>query len=139
MATIAFGIQTPKLAKKQVCTADEQRTTEQKGMWSLHIGTTTRREGLISHWNKLSQENSKAHTIIFVLVRKQPIARSRQKLHSYRKKRTLLKQVRTSLIRYSRAESADHHPVRFSVKARARYQIKDNNNAEAHSALAQFT
>ncbi|MGB1974425.1 MAG: heme biosynthesis protein HemY [Vibrio toranzoniae] len=128
---------TPKLVKNKLMTADDQRDLEQKAQCGLlhDVAQQQGSEGLISHWNKLSRKQKQSSHLVSCFV-KQLIARRADSEAFTVIKENIAKNGSNELyMLLPELNLADHHPVVVMLE---RAISKDSNNAEAHSALAQF-
>lgn len=128
---------TPKLVKNKLMTADDQRELEQKAQCGLlhDVAQQQGSEGLISHWNKLSRKQKQSSHLVSCFV-KQLIARKADSEAFTVIKENIAKNGSNELyMLLPELNLADHHPVVVMLE---RAISKDSNNAEAHSALAQF-
>lgn len=128
---------TPKLVKNKLMTADDQRDLEQKAQCGLlhDVAQQQGSEGLISHWNKLSRKQKQSSHLVSCFV-KQLIARKADSEAFTVIKENIAKNGSNELyMLLPELNLADHHPVVVMLE---RAISKDSNNAEAHSALAQF-
>ncbi|NAZ98499.1 heme biosynthesis protein HemY [Vibrio toranzoniae] len=128
---------TPKLVKNKLMTADDQRDLEQKAQCGLlhDVAQQQGSEGLISHWNKLSRKQKQSSHLVSCFV-KQLIARRADSEAFTVIKENIAKNGSNELyMLLPELNLADHHPVVMMLE---RAISKDSNNAEAHSALAQF-
>ncbi|MGO2161728.1 MAG: heme biosynthesis protein HemY [Vibrio toranzoniae] len=128
---------TPKLVKNKLMTDDDQRELEQKAQCGLlhDVAQQQGSEGLISHWNKLSRKQKQSSHLVSCFV-KQLIARKADSEAFTVIKENIAKNGSNELyMLLPELNLADHHPVVVMLE---RAISKDSNNAEAHSALAQF-
>lgn len=128
---------TPKLVKSKIITAEEQVTLEQKAQCGLlhDVAKQQGSEGLISHWNKLSRKQKQSTHLVSCFV-KQLIARKADSEAFTVIKENIAKSETNELYTLlPELNLADHHPVVVMLEKAVK---KDDNNAEAHSALAQF-
>ena len=128
---------TPKLVKNKLMTANDQRDLEQKAQCGLlhDVAQQQGSEGLISHWNKLSRKQKQSSHLVSCFV-KQLIARRADSEAFTVIKENIAKNGSNELyMLLPELNLADHHPVVVMLE---RAISKDSNNAEAHSALAQF-
>ncbi|MEZ8722129.1 heme biosynthesis protein HemY [Vibrio pomeroyi] len=128
---------TPKLSKNKLLTVDEQRELEQKAQCGLlhDVAQQQGSEGLISHWNKLPRKQKQSSHLVSCFV-KQLIARKADSEAFTVIKENIAKNGSNELyMLLPELNLADHHPVVVMLE---RAISKDSNNAEAHSALAQF-
>ena len=128
---------TPKLAKNKLLTAEEQSELEQKAQCGLlhDVAQQQGSEGLISHWNKLPRKQKQSSHLVSCFV-KQLIARKADAEAFTVIKENIAKTGSNELyMLLPELNLADHHPVVVMLE---RAISKDSNNAEAHSALAQF-
>lgn len=128
---------TPKLVKAKIITAEEQIALEQKAQCGLlhDVAKQQGSEGLISHWNKLSRKQKQSTHLVSCFV-KQLIARKADSEAFTVIKENIAKSESNELYTLlPELNLADHHPVVVMLEKAVK---KDDNNAEAHSALAQF-
>ena len=128
---------TPKLVKAKIITAEEQIALEQKAQCGLlhDVAKQQDSEGLISHWNKLSRKQKQSTHLVSCFV-KQLIARKADSEAFTVIKENIAKSESNELYTLlPELNLADHHPVVVMLEKAVK---KDDNNAEAHSALAQF-
>ena len=128
---------TPKLSKNKLLTAEEQSELEQKAQCGLlhDVAQQQGSEGLISHWNKLPRKQKQSSHLVSCFV-KQLIARKADAEAFTVIKENIAKTGSNELyMLLPELNLADHHPVVVMLK---RAISKHSNNAEAHSALAQF-
>ncbi|MDK9738327.1 heme biosynthesis protein HemY [Vibrio sp. D404a] len=128
---------TPKLVKSKMITAEEQIALEQKAQCGLlhDVAKQQGSEGLISHWNKLSRKQKQSTHLVSCFV-KQLIARKADSEAFTVIKENITKSESNELYTLlPELNLADHHPVVVMLEKAVK---KDDNNAEAHSALAQF-
>ena len=128
---------TPKLVKTKIITAEEQIALEQKAQCGLlhDVAKQQGSEGLISHWNKLSRKQKQSTHLVSCFV-KQLIARKADSEAFTVIKENIAKSESNELYTLlPELNLADHHPVVVMLEKAVK---KDDNNAEAHSALAQF-
>ncbi|NOI03038.1 heme biosynthesis protein HemY [Vibrio kanaloae] len=128
---------TPKLVKHKLMTADDQRDLEQKAQCGLlhDVAQQQGSEGLISHWNKLSRKQKQSSHLVSCFV-KQLIARKADSEAFTVIKENIAKNGANELyMLLPELNLADNHPAVVMLE---RAISKNDNNAEAHSALAQF-
>ena len=128
---------TPKLVKSKLITAEEQIALEQKAQCGLlhDVAKQQGSEGLISHWNKLTRKQKQSTHLVSCFV-KQLIARKADAEAFTVIKENIAKSDSNELYTLlPELNLADHHPVVVMLEKAVK---KDDNNAEAHSALAQF-
>jgi HemY protein len=128
---------TPKLVKSKIITAEEQVELEQKAQCGLlhDVAKQQGSEGLISHWNKLSRKQKQSTHLVSCFV-KQLIARKADSEAFTVIKENIAKGESNELYTLlPELNLADHHPVVVMLEKAVK---KDDSNAEAHSALAQF-
>lgn len=128
---------TPKLVKSKIITAEEQVALEQKAQCGLlhDVAKQQGSEGLISHWNKLSRKQKQNTHLVSCFV-KQLIARKADSEAFTVIKENIAKSETNELYTLlPELNLADHHPVVVMLEKAVK---KDDSNAEAHSALAQF-
>ncbi|MGR5559435.1 heme biosynthesis protein HemY [Vibrio fortis] len=128
---------TPKLVKSKLITAEEQIALEQKAQCGLlhDVAKQQGSEGLISHWNKLSRKQKQSTHLVSCFV-KQLIARKADSEAFTVIKENIAKSESKELYTLlPELNLADHHPVVVMLEKAVK---KDDSNAEAHSALAQF-
>lgn len=127
----------PKLVKSKLITAEEQVALEQKAQCGLlhDVAKQQGSEGLISHWNKLSRKQKQSTHLVSCFV-KQLIARKADSEAFTVIKENIAKSESNELYTLlPELNLADHHPVVVMLEKAVK---KDDSNAEAHSALAQF-
>ncbi|MEZ9060317.1 heme biosynthesis protein HemY [Vibrio pelagius] len=128
---------TPKLVKSKLITVEEQIALEQKAQCGLlhDVAKQQGSEGLISHWNKLSRKQKQSTHLVSCFV-KQLIARKADSEAFTVIKENIAKSESNELYTLlPELNLADHHPVVVMLEKAVK---KDDSNAEAHSALAQF-
>lgn len=128
---------TPKLVKSKLITTEEQIALEQKAQCGLlhDVAKQQGSEGLISHWNKLSRKQKQSTHLVSCFV-KQLIARKADSEAFTVIKENIAKSESNELYTLlPELNLTDHHPVIVMLEKAVK---KDDSNAEAHSALAQF-
>jgi len=128
---------TPKLSKNKLLASDEQLELEQKAQCGLlhDVAQQQGSEGLINHWNKLPRKQKQSAHLVSCFV-KQLIARKADAEAFTVIKENVAKTGSNVLFTLlPELNLADHHPVVVMLEKAIQ---KDANNAEAHSALAQF-
>ncbi|MFA0415172.1 heme biosynthesis protein HemY [Vibrio renipiscarius] len=127
----------PKLAKAKLITKDEQQQLELRAECGLltEIAEQKGSEGLIQHWNSLSRK-LKTDLHLVECFSTQLIKRKADEHAFTVVKETLKKHPAADLYKLlPQMNLADNHPAIVFLDEVLR---KDGNNAEAHSALAQF-
>ncbi|MGF1752985.1 heme biosynthesis protein HemY [Vibrio makurazakiensis] len=128
---------TPKLIKSKLLTTDEKQELEQKAQCGLlhDVAKQQGSEGLITHWDKLPKKQ-KQNSHLIACFAKQLITRKADS-DAYTVIKEAIKKSPTPELYALLPEMnlPDHHPVIVMLQATLK---KDDNNAEAHSALAQF-
>lgn len=127
----------PKLVKNKIITKEEQETIAIRAQCGLLSSVAHQQgsEGLISHWNSLPRK-VKADTHLIECFAKQLIERQADNEAFTLIKETLKKHPNSELYALlPELKLADNHPVMTYLESVLR---KDGNNADAHSALAQF-
>ncbi len=127
----------PKLVKTKLITKEEQHLLEQRAQCGLltEIAEQKGSEGLIQHWNTLSRK-TKTDLHLVECFSRQLISRKADDTAFTIIKETLKKHPNAGLYKLlPELNLADSHPAIVFLEDALR---KDANNAEAHSALAQF-
>lgn len=128
---------TPKLLKTKLLTTDDKQDLEQKAQCGLlhDVAKQQGSEGLINHWDKLSKKQ-KQNSHLIACFAKQLITRKADS-DAYTVIKEAIKKSPTPELYALLPEMnlPDHHPVIVMLQSTLK---KDDNNAEAHSALAQF-
>ncbi|GAB2641074.1 heme biosynthesis protein HemY [Vibrio panuliri] len=127
----------PKLVKAKLITKEESQQLEQHAQCGLlaEIAEQKGSEGLIQHWNALPRK-TKSDLHLVECFSKQLIARKADDNAFTIIKETLKKHPNADLYKLlPELNLLDSHPAVVFLEDTLR---KDGNNAEAHSALAQF-
>ncbi|NOH81813.1 heme biosynthesis protein HemY [Vibrio sp. RE86] len=127
----------PKLTKHKIVSKEEVEPLTQRAQCGLLRGVAAQKgsEGLIAHWNALPRKE-KANTHLIECFAKQLIARQSDNEAFTLIKETLKKHPNSELYALlPELKLADSHPAVTFLEGVLR---KDGNNADAHSALAQF-
>ncbi|MBW3698537.1 heme biosynthesis protein HemY [Vibrio sp. T187] len=127
----------PKLTKAKQIDETEKASLTQKAQCGLlaEVAQQQGSEGLISHWDKLAKKNKQDSHLIVCFV-KQLIARKADSEAYTVIKESMKKHATPELYALlPEMNLADSHPVIVMLQTSLK---KDENNAEAHSALAQF-
>lgn len=127
----------PALDKSNVIGTDEQAKLTQRAQCGLltEVAEQKGSEGLIAHWNSLSRKMKNDCHLVECFA-KQLIARKADNEAFTLVKENIKKHPNSSLYALlPEMNLADSHPAVVFLEEALR---KDGNNAEAHSALAQF-
>ncbi len=127
----------PALDKSNVIGTDEQAKLTQRAQCGLltEVAEQKGSEGLIAHWNSLSRKMKNDSHLVECFA-KQLIARKADNEAFTLVKENIKKHPNSSLYALlPEMNLADSHPAVVFLEEALR---KDGNNAEAHSALAQF-
>ncbi len=127
----------PALDKSNVIGTDEQAKLTQRAQCGLltEVAEQKGSEGLIAHWNSLSRKMKNDSHLVECFA-KQLIARKADNEAFTLVKENIKKHPNSSLYALlPEMNLADSHPAVVFLEETLR---KDGNNAEAHSALAQF-
>jgi HemY protein len=127
----------PSLVKAKIITQDEQVLLTQKAQCGLlsEVAEQKGSEGLIAHWNGLPRK-LKADDHLVECFAKQLIARKADNEAFTLIKENLKKHPNSNLYALlPNLNLADSHPAVVFLEEVIR---KDGNNAQAHSAIAQF-
>ncbi len=127
----------PALDKSNVIGTDEQAKLTQRAQCGLltEVAEQKGSEGLIAHWNSLSRKIKNDSHLVECFA-KQLIARKADNEAFTLIKENIKKHPNSSLYALlPEMNLADSHPAIVFLEEALR---KDGNNAEAHSALAQF-
>jgi len=127
----------PKLVKHKIVSKEDQEPLVQRAQCGLlnEVATQKGSEGLVAHWNSLPRK-VKADSHLIECFAKQLISRQADNEAFTLIKETLKKHPNSNLYTLlPELKLADSHPVVTFLESVIR---KDGNNADAHSALAQF-
>lgn len=127
----------PKLIKHKIILKEEQEPLVQRAQCGLlhEVAVQKGSEGLVAHWNSLPRK-VKADTHLIECFAKQLISRQADSEAFTLLKETLKKHPNSDLYALlPKLKLADSHPAVTFLEGVLR---KDGNNANAHSALAQF-
>ena len=127
----------PKLVKNKIVSKEEQEPLMQRAQCGLLSDVAEQKgsEGLIAHWNALPRK-AKVDAHLVECFAKQLISRQADNEAFTLIKETLKKHPNSDLYALlPELKLADNHPVVTFLEGALR---KDANNAEAHSAIAQF-